>query len=439
MTEESSQARLQTICLAVIATAVGTYMIYWLRPVLVPFVVSLFVVSGITPILKALESRLGVNRMVAAVLTFVLGIIALGVLGVSLWLSVQQMAEQGKEYRGRVVDLTVRLQTQFEGFSSKLQNLLSLDGGDKLESDHLAADAEPESSNATISGLAASEPVAANISDDPQNSDLGSATDLVANPQDLPLATTALTDAGPQLPSSTRPGLSNLERPETNAKKDFKDALDAFIRDGLASISAELFSIASTSVVVLIYVFFLLLGSVGATEAAPSLQAVDLQVREYLFLKTVISIFTGAVFGFALWMFGVPMSLTFGVLAFLLNYIPNVGPIVASLLPIPFILFNPDGSLLWMVSAIGVTMSVQVISGNVIEPKLMGDSSDLHPVVILLALMFWGMMWGITGMFLATPVTAAIKIVLDGNPATKPIANVMAGRWSNLPILGSRA
>ncbi len=123
------------------------------------------------------------------------------------------------------------------------------------------------------------------------------------------------------------------------------------------------------------------------------------------------------------------MAFTFGVLAFLLNFIPNIGPIVASLLPIPLIVLAPDGTIVWMVAAISVSCMIQVISGNLIEPKIMGDSSDLHPVTILVALMFWGMMWGIIGMFLATPVTAALKIMLDRIEPTKPIANLMAGRW----------
>ena len=83
-----------------------------------------------------------------------------------------------------------------------------------------------------------------------------------------------------------------------------------------------------------------------------------------------------------------------------------------------------------MLGAIAVTSSIQVISGNVIEPQLMGDSSDLHPVVILLGLMFWGMMWGITGMFLATPIVAGIKIVLSRFEATRAISEIMAGRWN---------
>jgi predicted PurR-regulated permease PerM len=213
-------------------------------------------------------------------------------------------------------------------------------------------------------------------------------------------------------------------------KASFEETAGSLIRVGLMRVSGALLEIFSTSVVVLIYVFFILLGSADAPRAYASIQAVDRQVRSYLMMKTIISIFTGVAFGVALAAFGVPMALTFGLLAFLLNYIPNVGPVVASLLPIPFILLG-DGSAAWMVSAIVVTMSIQIISGNVVEPKLMGDTSDLHPVVILLALMFWGMMWGVTGMFLATPITAGLKIVLEGNEVSRPMSDLLAGRWGS--------
>ena len=145
-------------------------------------------------------------------------------------------------------------------------------------------------------------------------------------------------------------------------------------------------------------------------------------------MKTVISIFTGLAFGLALRLFGVPMAMTFGVLAFLLNFIPNLGPLAACLLPIPLIIFDPDRSIGWMISVIAVTSGIQMISGNIVEPKLMGESSDLHPVTVLLALMFWGMLWGIVGMFLATPIMAGLKIVFERFEATQPVAAIMAGR-----------
>jgi AI-2 transport protein TqsA len=191
----------------------------------------------------------------------------------------------------------------------------------------------------------------------------------------------------------------------------------------------------STSVVVLIFVFFLLIGSPAIDGGDPTVQEINQQVRSYLALKTVISIFTGLAFGIALRLFGVPMAFTFGVMAFLLNFVPNIGPIVASLLPVPLIILDPDGSLLWMIGVITVTSMIQLISGNIVEPKIMGESSDLHPVTILLALMFWGMMWGVIGMFLATPITAALKIMLERIEQTRPVADLMAGRMGQSSLM----
>jgi AI-2 transport protein TqsA len=233
------------------------------------------------------------------------------------------------------------------------------------------------------------------------------------------------------LPSMKR----NREQSETripSSTDDASDFVDTFVRDGISIVSQAFLSLVTTSVVVLIYVFFLLIGAPTVGYDSPTYREINHQVRSYLALKTIISIFTGLAFGLALRVFGVPMAFTFGVLAFLLNFVPNIGPLVASLLPIPLIVLDPTGSIGWMVGAIAVTCGIQAISGNIVEPKIMGNSSDLHPVTILVALMFWGMMWGIIGMFLATPITAALKIMLERIEPTKPIAKLMAGRLGEL-------
>ena len=72
--------------------------------------------------------------------------------------------------------------------------------------------------------------------------------------------------------------------------------------------------------------------------------------------------------------------------------------------------------------------AVQMTIGNIIEPLIMGEGLDLHPVTILLALVFWGLIWGVVGMFLATPITAVFRIVLDRFETTRPIAGLLAGR-----------
>ncbi len=343
--EDESRTRVQMVCLIVLTAVALTYMVYWLRPVLVPFVVAIFVVSGISPVLDALERRLGVTRIVAAGLTFLAGVVILIVFGISIWLSVLELSNNAGAYRSRVRELV-------EEVEEKIPFRLS---------------SERES--------------------------------------------TATTD---QTTNATDEKITHL--------------IDAMVRDGISVVSQSLVTLVSTSVVVLIFVFFLLIGSPAIDGGNPTVQEINQQVRSYLSLKTVISIFTGLAFGIALRLFGVPMAFTFGVMAFLLNFVPNVGPIVASLLPIPLIIFDPDGSLMWMIGVISVTSTIQLISGNLIEPKIMGESSDLHPVTILLALMFWGMMWGVIGMFLATPITAAIKIMLERIQQTRPVADLMAGR-----------
>jgi len=175
---------------------------------------------------------------------------------------------------------------------------------------------------------------------------------------------------------------------EAGQLRDTAHFADQLLRDGVAKLTQELIRLLSSSVVVLIYVFFLLLGASDVSAPNPTWREIEEKIRSYLSLKTVISVLTGIAFGLALWLFGVPMALTFGLLAFLLNYIPSIGPLIASLLPIPFIVLHPEPNFVWMAGVILVTSGIQVVSGNVVEPRIMGRSFDLHPVVVLLALMF---------------------------------------------------
>lgn len=343
------QTRIQTTCLIILVAIALTYVVYWLRPVLVPFVVSIFVVSGVTPILELLEQRLNVSRLVAAGLTFLSGFAILVIFGISIWLSVLDLSNNASGYRSRVRELV-------EEVESKLPISLSNE--------------------------------------------------------------------------STKDDVERVRLPLTRDDK-VTSLIDGLVGNAIAGVSQTFLSLVSTSLVVLIFVFFLLLGSPAIDKSHQTVKEINKQVRTYLSLKTTISIFTGFAFGLALNFFGVPMAFTFGVLAFLLNFVPNVGPIAASLLPLPLIILAPDASIPWMVSVIIVINVIQLISGNVVEPKLMGESSDLHPVTILLALMFWGVMWGVIGMFLATPITAAIRIVLERLEQTKPIALLMAGRYGS--------
>ena len=119
--------------------------------------------------------------------------------------------------------------------------------------------------------------------------------------------------------------------------------------------------------------------------------------------------------------------MVFGLFAFLLNFVPSVGSIISTVLPLPIVLVG-DYSVAIQILAIALPGAIQFIIGNVIEPRMLGDSMDLHPVTILLSLIFWGMIWGVVGTLLATPITAVVRILLEKGELTRPVAELMAGR-----------
>ncbi|QEF96271.1 AI-2 transport protein TqsA [Stieleria maiorica] len=466
-----SDQQIQTVCLMVLAGVAGIYLVYWLRPVLVPFVVACFIVSGVGPILTYLENRFSVSRVVAAGMAFLLGVGLMGVFGLTISFSIIDLAKNKDDYRIRVRQLVDKLDDtlSFDSLSLKRftgdrfsaeddadtptgedQTLSS--GTDPIASPTElaeqsaaiepeppvppAASVQPPPSDGAIPAVEPSQDAADGEPPADDNADPSSTDAATAMNTDEAIVDDEAAEGSPELADELSPPLAesptlqihSRSAPVESARmKEATELVDAFVRDGISVVLQAFLSLVSTSIVVLIYVFFLLLGKSSYAQTA-TLREIDTQIRGYLSLKTVISIGTGAVFGLTLRMFGVPMALSFGVLAFLLNFIPNIGPIVASLLPIPLILLDPSGNITWMVSVIVATSAIQILSGNVVEPKLMGNSSDLHPVTILLGLMFWGMMWGIIGMFLATPITAAMKIVLERFEPTRQIANIMAGR-----------
>ena len=98
------------------------------------------------------------------------------------------------------------------------------------------------------------------------------------------------------------------------------------------------------------------------------------------------------------------------MLAFWCNFIPNVGALIAVLLPLPLVLFNPNMGAAQMFSAVLLPLMLHAFVGNVLEPVMFGSSLDLHPVIVLLSLMLWSALWGVTGLVLAVPLTAVLRI-----------------------------
>ena len=143
-------------------------------------------------------------------------------------------------------------------------------------------------------------------------------------------------------------------------------------------------------------------------------------VKRYLVIKTAASLGTGVAIGLWLAVLGVDYPVLWGVLAFLLNYVPNIGSIIAAAPAVLFVLVQlGPGAALW--SAAGYLV-VNVLVGSVIEPRFMGRGLGLSTLVVFLSLIFWGWALGLVGMFLSVPLTMMIKIALDSRPDTHWIA-----------------
>ena len=197
----------------------------------------------------------------------------------------------------------------------------------------------------------------------------------------------------------------------------------------LFTVTGELLGLVSSGLLVMIFVAFMLVGSTGLEMARDGFWGeVQSRIQRFIIVKGLVSALTGVLVGFTLVMLGVDLALVFGVFAFLLNFIPSLGSIVATLLPLPVVLVSPDLTPTARVLAILVPLVIQFVIGNIVDPKLMGKSLDLHPVTLLLALILWGTLWGIVGMFLATPITAILKIIFERMEVTTPFAELLAGR-----------
>ena len=187
----------------------------------------------------------------------------------------------------------------------------------------------------------------------------------------------------------------------------------------------------SNTFLILIFAIYLLQGSaVRETDSGGVRAQIEGRIKRYLLIKVALSTLTGVMVTVILAILGVELALVFGVLSFILNFIPSVGSIIATLLPLPLVLVDPEATSTTILLVLLLPGTAQIAIGNVVEPKLMGESLELHPITILLSLIFWGMLWGIPGMLLATPITAALRILFDHLDLTRPVARLMAGHIS---------
>ena len=147
------------------------------------------------------------------------------------------------------------------------------------------------------------------------------------------------------------------------------------------------------------------------------------KLREYMSMKTIISMITGIIIWLAMWLIGLDFPVLWGVLAFMLNFVPNIGSIIAAVPAVMLALVQLGFSSALLVMAIYVATNVLI--GNVIEPRYMGKGLGLSTLVVFVSLVFWGWVLGSVGMLLSVPLTITVKLALDCKPETKWLGHLL--------------
>ncbi len=202
-----------------------------------------------------------------------------------------------------------------------------------------------------------------------------------------------------------------------------------------ASMLAKAGGVLTNSFLILLTVIFILFEAAGMpnklrsalTDADTSLASFErfvLGVRQYLAIKTLVSFATGLIVAIGLSLLGVDYPLLWGLLAFLLNYVPNIGSIIAA---VPAVLLTSvQLGLLQALFVVLIYLTVNLVMGNAVEPRLMGRKLNLSSLVVFLSLVFWGWILGPVGMLLSVPLTMIVKIALEQSESTRWLAILLS-------------
>lgn len=204
-----------------------------------------------------------------------------------------------------------------------------------------------------------------------------------------------------------------------------------FVGNTLQAVS----SLLSQAFIVLLIVIFIMLEAAmlpaklnavsGMTpEHRERLRVAVNTFRQYMSIKTFVSLITGGLVALMLAVFKIDYAILLGVLAFILNYVPNVGSIIAAIpgIVLALIQFGPG-------MCIGITVGyliINILIGNIWEPRLMGKRMGLSPMILVVSLVFWGWVLGPVGMLLSVPLTMIFRLILESIEETRDLASLMA-------------
>ncbi|MBT2770721.1 AI-2E family transporter [Halomonas sp. ISL-60] len=204
----------------------------------------------------------------------------------------------------------------------------------------------------------------------------------------------------------------------------------------MPALLSQLGNLFMQSIIVGLLVIFMLFETLNVRDKvsralenpAPSLKRFSefsLTLKRYLAVKTAISLVTGILVWLSCLIIGVEFALLWGVLAFALNFIPNIGSALAAIPPVLLLLIAPDGGAFQAMLLASAYLVINFLLGNLIEPRVMGQALGLSTFVAFLSLVVWGWIFGAAGMLLSVMLTMTLKIALDSHPETRWIARLL--------------
>jgi len=207
----------------------------------------------------------------------------------------------------------------------------------------------------------------------------------------------------------------------------------------VATLAATFTGIAGKTLVVMFYTGFLLyeqrffdrkiINMIEDQDTEDNVRAIlkriDINMQRYIWVKVLISALTGLCTYLVLKFYNVDFNQFWGLMAFVLNFIPYIGSLLAIAMPsiIALIQFN-DLTTFFIIAC--MLSGIQITLGSIIDPRMLGDSLNISPIMIIFSLAAWGMIWGIPGMFLSVPILAMVVITLGQFPKTRPIAILLS-------------
>lgn len=226
----------------------------------------------------------------------------------------------------------------------------------------------------------------------------------------------------------------NVPLPEEFTNGPFD--LPPFVYDYIGMAMRSFWSVMAFSVVVFFLMLLLLVEmrewkrkSLEAFQGpvtknlAETIGAISEMLRRFFYVRAFISFISAVVEGIWIWVLGVEFAFVWALLFFVLNFVPNIGSVIAAIPPV-LLAFVQYGPVWGLVLAVGLLVIEQFIA-NYIDPRIQGKVLSISPFVVLLSILFWAWAWGIAGAFIAVPVTITIMIVCSHVPALQPVAILM--------------